>query len=236
MHIENLALSTASRPSVGPTCVSKVLLAAAPAARRSAARRPGPWPPAAAANGSPKPPSVMRPRPPPMRPSITGAELILSSRMMAILRPMLSPVSLLEEVGALAVERRARPRGGRSADPRSDLGVREVLAGELGAACAGSRCASSLSGVASPVLVVRLRLLVADLVVGRHRVVAGERRRRTSPARPCPWRAGRRPRAAGRSPSRSSRRGRPRCRGTRPSWRRRGRRPSSCTPSRRRPS
>ena len=130
--IENLALSTASLPSVGPTWVSKVFLSGAGSAPvRSTATRSlascCSW------NGSEKPPMVMRAWPPPMRASMTGAELILSSRMMAILRPMFGARDLLEQVGALVVEGE-RDLGTAGLRIPVHLGVGDVLAGQLGAA------------------------------------------------------------------------------------------------------
>ena len=112
--IENLALSIASSTQGRADLGLEGLAAAARAARPSAAPPPGPWPPAAAATGSPKPPSVMRPR------SLicawmTGALMILSSSTMAMRRPTFSPVRLLDEVAALAVHR------------ESDLGAARLL-------------------------------------------------------------------------------------------------------------
>ena len=98
MYIENLAFSTASRPMRRADLRLERLACsgAGSAPERSTATRSlaSCW----SANGSPKPPSVMRPRAP-MRPSMTGALLILSSRRMAILRPMLSPV-ICSEIAA----------------------------------------------------------------------------------------------------------------------------------------
>ena len=95
--IDSFACLMASRPIVGPTWVSNDFVSGAGSApERNTATIPffaSSW----SANGLPKLPSVMRPREP-MRLLMTGAVLIRSSRMMAILRPMLSPVRRSEIV------------------------------------------------------------------------------------------------------------------------------------------
>ena len=128
---------------------------------------------------------------------------------------------LLGDRGALAVELEARPRGGRSAGPRS--GRRSTRYSPVSARAPVQVVGAPVACRASPRPSSERAcvLLVADLVIGRHRQVAGQARRRTSRSVVARLRrAGRRPRAACPSPSRSTTRARPRC--PSPSWRPRG--------------
>ena len=83
-----------------------------------------------------------------MRPSIVGAEVTFSSRMMAIRRPILAP-SPFRTGSPFAIEsdRHFRPH----VLVVRDLGVREVLASQLGA---------TVQVVAAPDLVLRLLALI----------------------------------------------------------------------------
>jgi len=87
-------------------------------------------------------------RAPPMRPSMTGALLMVSSRRMAILRPMLSPVIFSEIRGALPIELEGDLGAARLLIPGLVRRFDRYSPRERAAPpCAGSRSASYLSGV-----------------------------------------------------------------------------------------
>ena len=171
--IENLALSTASRPSVGPTWVSKVFCSGAGSApeRRTPTRSLASccsW------NGSAKPPMVMRAWPPPMRALDDRRRVDLLVEDDGHLAADVARGRVLEERGAFVVEGQRDLRTAGLLIP-GDLGILDVLAGELGAAMEIVG-APQLVLRGGALLVLRGDLLVADLVIGRHRVVALERR------------------------------------------------------------